>query len=118
LESVIGDRIKSKYLAENIIYIKEIYGGADMNKVGIEKPLSNVKRYLESRDCTVEVLEDGSKESRSNLNQFDAIVVSGADSNFMGMEDIMTTAKVINAEGKTEDEIYSEVLRAAELKKR
>ena len=89
-----------------------------MNRVGIEKPLSNVRRYLESRDCTVEVLEDNTKESPRNLNKFDAIVVTGADSNFMGMEDVMTTTKVINAEGKTEDEIYSEILRAADLKKR
>ncbi|MDD3706119.1 MAG: YkuS family protein [Clostridiaceae bacterium] len=89
-----------------------------MNKVGIEKPLSNVRRYLESRDCTVEVLEDNTKESSKRLNKFDAIVVTGADSNFMGMEDVMTTTKVISAEGKTEDEIYSEVLRAADLKKR
>ncbi|HNR05140.1 MAG TPA: YkuS family protein [Bacillota bacterium] len=89
-----------------------------MNKVGIEKPLSNVGRYLESRDCAVEVLEDDTKESPGNLNKFDAIVVTGADSNFMGMEDVMTTTKVINAEGKTEDEIYSEILRAADLKKR
>jgi len=66
----------------------------------------------------VEVLEDNTKESPRNLNKFDAIVVTGADSNFMGMEDVMTTTKVINAEGKTEDEIYSEVLRAADLKKR
>jgi hypothetical protein len=88
-----------------------------MKKVGIEKPLSNVKRYLESRDCTVEVLDSGNKESRGALNSFDAIVVTGADSNFMGMEDVMTTTPVISAQGKTEDEIYNEVLRISELKK-
>ncbi|MDD4504223.1 MAG: YkuS family protein [Clostridiaceae bacterium] len=89
-----------------------------MKKVGIEKPLSNVRRYLESRDCTVEVLESNNKESQRALNKFDAIVVSGSDSNFMGMEDVMTSTKVINAAGKTEDEVYNEVLRAADLKKR
>lgn len=89
-----------------------------MKKVGIEEPLSNVRRYLESRDCSVEVLKSNNKESRSALDQYDAIVVSGADSNFMGMEDVITTTKVINAEGKTEDEIYKEVQRASDLKKR
>ena len=89
-----------------------------MNKVGIEKPLSNVKRYLESRDCSVEVLDDNNKESQRALDKFDAIVVSGSDSNFMGIEDVVTNTKVINANGKTEDEIYNEVLRAADLKKR
>ncbi len=89
-----------------------------MKKVGIEKPLSNVIRYLEGKDCSIEVLESYNKESRGALNNFDAIVVTGADSNFMGMEDVMTSTNVINAEGKTEDEIYNEVLRAAELKKK
>jgi galactitol-specific phosphotransferase system IIB component len=90
----------------------------DMKKVGIEAPLSNVKRYLESMDCSVEVLQSSNKESRNALDKYDAIVVSGADSNFMGMEDILTTTKVINANGKTEDEIYNEVLRASDLKNR
>jgi 5,10-methylene-tetrahydrofolate dehydrogenase/methenyl tetrahydrofolate cyclohydrolase len=89
-----------------------------MKKVGIEKPLSNVKRYLESRDCIVEVLESNNKESQRALNKLDAIVVTGSDSNFMGMEDVMTGTKVINAAGKTEDEVYNEVLRASDLKGR
>ncbi|HYF84024.1 MAG TPA: YkuS family protein [Clostridia bacterium] len=89
-----------------------------MKKVGIEKPLSNVKRYLESKDCSVEELDSNNKDSQRTLDKFDAIVVSGSDSNFMGMEDVVTNTAVINANGKTEDEIYDEVLRAADLKKR
>ena len=88
-----------------------------MKKVGIEKPLSNVRRYLESRDCSVELLDENNKESQRALNRFDAIVVTGSDSNLMGMQDIMTGTKVIDASGKTEDEIYNEVLRAAGMKK-
>jgi hypothetical protein len=87
-----------------------------MKKVGIERTLGNVKRYLESRDCEVSELDAANKESQGALNRFDAIVVTGADSNFMGMEDIVTTTAVINAEGKTEDEIYNEVLRSSGLK--
>ncbi|MGE5631276.1 MAG: YkuS family protein [Caulobacteraceae bacterium] len=89
-----------------------------MKKVAIERTLSNVKRYLENRDCTVEVLDEANKENKRVLDKFDAIVVTGADSNFMGMEDIVTDTMVINAEGKTEDEIYNEVLNASDLKKR
>jgi len=89
-----------------------------MKKVAIEKPLSNVRRYLESRDCSVELLDSNNKESETALNEFDAIVVTGADSNFMGMEDVFTTTKVINAHGKTEDEIYNEIVAAVDFKKR
>lgn len=89
-----------------------------MKKVGIEKTLSNVRRYLESRDCSIELLESHNKESRAALDKLDAIVVTGADSNFMGMEDVVTATRVINAQGKTEDEIYNEIVEAADLKKR
>ena len=89
-----------------------------MKKVGIERTLSNVKNYLENRDCTVEVLDGSNKECRKTLDSFDAIVVTGADSNFMGMQDIMTDTPIISADGKTEDEIYNEVLRSSKLKKR
>jgi galactitol-specific phosphotransferase system IIB component len=89
-----------------------------MKRVGIEEPLNNVRRYLESKDCTVEMLNTGNKESKDTLDRFDAIVVSGADSNFMGMEDTLTKTAVINANGKTEAEIYNEVSRAADLRKR
>ncbi|HOE58004.1 MAG TPA: YkuS family protein [Bacillota bacterium] len=88
-----------------------------MKKVAIEKTLNNVRRYLESKDCSVELLDESNKESQSALNRFDAIVVTGLDSNLMGMQDIMTGTKVIDASGKTEGEIYDEVLRAADLKK-
>lgn len=88
-----------------------------MKKVAIEGALNNVKRYLESRDCSVEVLNSSNKESREALDRYDAIIVSGADSNLMGMTDTMTSARVINAHGKTEAEIYNEVVRAADLKK-
>lgn len=89
-----------------------------MKKVGIEGNLGNVKRYLEGKDCTVEVLDEKNKESRRALNRFDAVVVSGADSNLMGMQDVLTNTRVISAQGKTEDEIYNEIVNANNLKKR
>ncbi len=88
-----------------------------MKKVGIEKTLKNVKRYLENRDCSVELLNESNKESQGTLNSFDAIVVSGSDSNLMGIQDIATGTEIIDASGKTENEIYNEVLRASEMKK-
>ena len=73
-----------------------------MKKVGIEASFSNVKRYLEDRDCTVDVLDKKNKESRRALDRFDAVVVTGLDSNLMGMEDTLTNTRIINAQGKTE----------------
>lgn len=87
-----------------------------MKKVGVEKTLSNVKRYLEDRDCTVEVLDSSNKENKRALDKYDAIVVTGADGNLLGMQDTMTNTRVISAQGKNAEEIYNEIQSVADLK--
>lgn len=81
-----------------------------MKKVGIEKTLSNVKQYLEDNNIHVEVLDKGSKDSTWGLNRLDAIVVTGADENLMGIQDVVTKTQVINAQGKTAEEVYNEII--------
>jgi len=73
-------------------------------KIGIEKSLSNVKEYLEKSNESVSFLNDS-----NNLKKYDAIVASGLDSNFLGMHDTSTKVPVINAQGKTAEEVYSEI---------
>ncbi len=46
---------------------------------------------------------------RGDLDQVDAIVVSGQDDNLMGIQDIQTKAPVINAEGLTAEQVAREV---------
>lgn len=73
-------------------------------KIGIEKSLNNVKDYLENSNESVSFLNES-----KNLKKYDAIVASGLDSNFLGMHDTSTKVPVINAQGKTPEEIYSEI---------
>ncbi len=87
-----------------------------MKKVGVEKTLSNVRQYLESKDCTVETLESGNKENRRALDKYDAIVVTGADTNLLGMQDTLTNTRVISAQGKNAEEIYNEIQAVSDLK--
>ena len=81
-----------------------------MKKVAIERALSNVKQYLESNNINVEVLDDATKGSQRALDKFDAIVVTGADDNLMGIQDIVTNTQIISAQGKTAEEVYSEII--------
>lgn len=74
-------------------------------KIGIEKSLTNVKEYLEKNNENVSFLN----ESQKGLKKYDAIVASGLDSNFLGMHDTSSKAPVINADGKTPEQIYSEL---------
>lgn len=79
-------------------------------KVGIEQNLNNVIRYLKNNDVSVEVLENSNKRLKSTMKKYDAIVVSGTDVNLMGMQDIISNAKVINASGMSPEEIYTEII--------
>jgi len=73
--------------------------------VAVEKNLSTIADVLETEGYDVVSL-DG-----QNLESVDAIVISGADSNLMNMQDTVTNVPVINAAGKTADEILEELER-------
>lgn len=78
-------------------------------KIGIEKSLNNVKEYLEQNNLQAVVMDDSKKDSKRALKKYDAIVSSGLDSNFLGMQDTMSKTPVINADGKTVEEVYNEI---------
>ena len=78
-------------------------------KIGVERSLSNVREYLEKNNESAILLNGTEYQSKKGLNQFDAIVVSGLDSNFLGMHDTSTKVPVINAEGRTAEEVYREI---------
>lgn len=87
-----------------------------MKKIGVERALTHVKDYLEHNDFNVEMLDESNKESQRALNKFDAIVVTGADANLMGMQNTMTRTPVINAQGKTAEDVYQELLNRMQSK--
>lgn len=76
-----------------------------MKKVAVEKSLQNVKNYLNNKGFDVSDLESGT----TNLKNFDAIVVSGQNSNLLGMHDTSTKASVINAKGMTVEDVYKQL---------
>lgn len=71
--------------------------------IAVEKILSNIVDVLETEGYDVVSLEN------ADLESVDAIVVSGADINLMNMQDVVTTVPVINASGKTANEILVEL---------
>ena len=73
-------------------------------KIAIEPALSNVKDYLTDEGYDVESM-NLSGRSLSDLSDYDAIVVSGVNTNLFGMSDTDTKAVVINADGLTPTEV-------------
>ena len=70
-----------------------------MKTIAVEDTLGNVKDYLEKSGYKV-VKFTGQEDA-------DAYVISGMDDDIMGMQDVMTEVPVIDADGKTPEEIVS-----------
>ncbi|MPL58691.1 hypothetical protein SDC9_04233 [bioreactor metagenome] len=71
--------------------------------IAIEKNLKNLFEVLETEGYEVVPLES------ADMDTVDAVVVSGADSNLMNMQDTVTAVPVINASGKTANDILEEL---------
>lgn len=71
--------------------------------IAVEKNLGNIVDVLETEGYDVVSLES------ADFDSVDAIVVSGADINLMNMQEAATAVPVINASGKTANEILVEL---------
>lgn len=73
-------------------------------RIGVEEGLSNVSKVLEEKGYQVVSLSNG-----SDLNNVDCCVVTGMDSNIMGIEATSTQVPVIEASGLSADEVCQKV---------
>jgi len=71
--------------------------------IAVEKILVNLAEVLEVEGYEVVFLDE------SNINSVDAIIVGGADINLLNMQDTAIDVPIINAAGKTFDEIIEEL---------
>ena len=71
--------------------------------VGLDKALSNLAEELETEGYEVVILDD------SNITIVDAIIVGNADLNLLATQDMVIDVPVINATGKTFNEIVEEL---------
>ncbi|MBF8983530.1 YkuS family protein [Lutibacter sp. B2] len=76
-----------------------------MKRVAVEKSLKNVKDYLTDKGYDVSEI----KNTKNNMNNFDAIVVSGQNSNFLGIQNTSTKASIVNASGMSVEDVYNEL---------
>ncbi len=75
-----------------------------MAKVGVEQSLSNISEALKNKGYDVVELKQ-----ESDANGCDCCVVSGGDSNVMGMQDTEMQGSVIEASGLSAEEVCSQV---------
>lgn len=75
-----------------------------MAKVGVEQSLTNVQQALREKGYVVVELKQ-----ESDAKGCDCCVVTGLDSNVMGMQDTYIKGSVIDAGGMSADEVCQEV---------
>ncbi|KYH31904.1 hypothetical protein CLTEP_23080 [Clostridium tepidiprofundi DSM 19306] len=80
-----------------------------MKKIAVEKGLKPVKDYLADEGYSVKEFDNSKKTAKNFLNKFDAVVVKGEDLNVMGIQDTITKSIIMNADGKTPENIKSEI---------
>ncbi len=73
--------------------------------IAVEKNLSRIVDALETEGYDVVNLDN------VDMDSVDAIVLSGADINLMNMQDAVTNVPVINAAGKSIEEVLEELER-------
>ncbi|RST73119.1 hypothetical protein D4T97_014685 [Siminovitchia acidinfaciens] len=73
-------------------------------RIGVEESLSNVSQALEEKGYQVVTLSNA-----SDVNNVDCCVVTGMDSNIMGMQTTTTQVPVIDANGLSADEICQKI---------
>jgi hypothetical protein len=75
-----------------------------MAKVGVEQSLTNVQQALREKGYDVVELKQ-----EADAKNCACCVVTGLDSNVMGMQDTFTKGSVIDANGMSADEVCREV---------
>ena len=82
-----------------------------MKKIAVQRGLTPVKEYLEGQGYNVETVEFDAYTKAQN-EDYDAIVLTGMSSDFLGMQDTATGAPVIDATGMTPEEIFEQINQA------
>jgi hypothetical protein len=75
-----------------------------MAKVGVESSLTNIQEALREKGYDVVELKQ-----ESDAQDCSCCVITGLDSNVMGMQDTVTRGSVIEANGLTAEEVCQQV---------
>jgi hypothetical protein len=94
-------------------YIKkyniELIGGFIMKDIAVEKGLSTISDYLKKNGYKVYEIDASQKSNRDFTNGFDAVVLSGMDSDLLGIKTTSTKAPVIIASGLRPEDIMARI---------
>ena len=77
-------------------------------RIAVSESLDYIGKFLSEKGYEIVSL-DPLSETGAELQNCEAIVISGADRNLIGMEDIQTKSPVIDVDGKTPQEVLDQI---------
>ena len=81
-----------------------------MNKtIAVEHNLTPVIEYLSEKGYKVEGIDIGSEYGK-NMSKYDAVVITGMNKDFLGVQNVQTEIPVIDAKGLTAEQVYNQVI--------
>ncbi len=77
-------------------------------KIAVENGLTPVMEYLSEKGYKVDGIDLGS-EYKKDIDKYDAIVVTGMDKDFLGVQDVVSKIPVIDARGLSAEQVYKRI---------
>lgn len=77
-------------------------------RIAVEPDLTPIKDFLSDKGYSVDSI-NWSEGSAKQSSKYDAIIVTGLNSNFMGINDTDSKSVVIEAKGLTPEQVYHEL---------
>ena len=84
-------------------------------RIAVEMNLISLREYLDQQGYEVVQL-DPLSTSGVELHNCEAVVISGMDKNMLGMQDVHTGAPVIDATGKSPEQILNQLKSSLQTK--
>ena len=75
--------------------------------IAVERDLTPVMQYLSERGFKVESIDFG--KEYSNIDKYDALIITGMNKDFLGMQDSVSKIPVIDARGMTAEQVYEQL---------
>jgi galactitol-specific phosphotransferase system IIB component len=80
-----------------------------MNRtVGVENGLTPVMEYLSEKGFQVEGINLNSEYTK-NIDRYDAVIVTGMNKDYLGVQDIVSKIPVIEAKGMSAEQVYEQL---------
>ena len=80
-----------------------------MKNIAVERDLTPFKEYFESKGYNVESFEGSAERVAKHNKNLDAVIISGINENMLGMEDTNWKGMIIEARGKTPEQVEQQL---------